>query len=146
MKYEIKYPIRYTEYVFEKYNEMIKDVKLQQDYDKWKNGINYNTNRKIKIGGKVHTTLGDKFYIHYRHSLCSHGMNTRKCCIMFKDLSDINQADYLYGTKTIYESIDIQNKVIDEYNKQYFKKRRYDHGAYDDSDKYRSESKIGHWW
>jgi len=111
MKFEIKYPIRYTEYVFEKYNEMIKYVKLQQDYDKWKNGINYNTNRKIKIGGKVHTTLGNKFYIHYIHLLYSNGISKMKCCIMFKDLSDINQVDYLYGTKTIYESIDIQNKV-----------------------------------
>jgi len=28
------------------------------DYDKWKNGYNYQTNRKITIGGATHKKLG----------------------------------------------------------------------------------------
>jgi hypothetical protein len=39
-----------------------KDIENEHfdDYKKWKNGINYITNRKIKIGGKTHTRLKEK--------------------------------------------------------------------------------------
>ncbi len=34
---------------------------LQKDYIKWKAGINYMTNKKIKIGGRIHNELKLKF-------------------------------------------------------------------------------------
>jgi len=52
-----EYPKRYDNFVFEKLNKMNQDIELQNNYKKWKNGINYKTNRKIKIDGKIHTKL-----------------------------------------------------------------------------------------
>jgi len=42
MKEEKKYPLRYNCFVFEKFNEMNTNAELQNDFTKWKNGINYN--------------------------------------------------------------------------------------------------------
>ena len=47
---EKSYPERYDNSIFEKLNEMNADTELQNYYKKWKDGINYKTNRKIKIG------------------------------------------------------------------------------------------------
>ena len=103
-KQEKLYPLRYDKMVFEKLNEMKSDVELQNDYKKWKNGINYDTNRKIKIGGKIHKKLEKKFIIH-----SSRG-------IRFDILNDINVDEYLQETKIIYDNIDVENDVIIKYN------------------------------
>ena len=60
----ISYPKRYDIYVFEKFNEM-NTKEMHDDYNKWKNGINYKTNRKITINGKLHKELEKKFIINY---------------------------------------------------------------------------------
>ena len=60
-KHEYRYPDRYNNAVFEKFNEMNTDTELQNDYKKWKAGKNYKTNRKITIGGKIHREIGKKF-------------------------------------------------------------------------------------
>lgn len=49
LKDERSYTDRYSKEDFEKYKEIIKSI---ENYQKWKIGINYKTNRKIKIGEK----------------------------------------------------------------------------------------------
>ena len=100
------YPGRYDISVFEKLNEMKTDTKLQNDYKKWKDGINYNTNRKIKIGLKLHNKLKEKFMINL--SYCS--------SVLFEDLLNINVDEYLQETKKIYNEIDAENTIIEKYN------------------------------
>ena len=56
-KEEKTYPKRYDNAIFKKLNEINGDKELQNDYKKWKDGINYKTNRKIKIDGKIHREL-----------------------------------------------------------------------------------------
>jgi hypothetical protein len=49
-----------------------------QIYKKWKDGINYETNRKIKIGGKKHSELKGKFMISNSHK-CNYENKTVEC-------------------------------------------------------------------
>jgi len=86
-KQEKVYPERYDNSVFEKLNEMNTDTELQNDYKKWKDGINYKTNRKIKIGGKINRELKEKFMIHSCKG------------ILFDTLNNINANEYLQETK-----------------------------------------------
>lgn len=105
-KPEKSYPSRYSKSAFEKCREMITNTELQDDYNKWKSGINYKTNRKIKVGGKIHTELKQKFMI------------GRPICrsVLFSDLADITECDYLQETECINNEIDIENASIKEYN------------------------------
>ena len=114
-KREKTYPERYDNYVFEKLNEMNDDIELQNDYKKWKDGINYKTNRKIKIGGKIHRELKQKFMISYSHNY-SIGHQIRSS-VLFEDLININADDYLQETKKINNEIDAENIIIKNYNK-----------------------------
>lgn len=102
-KYTKQYPRRYDNSVFEKLNQMKNDKKLQNNYEKWKNGINYNTNRKITIGGKIHHNLEYNFKIKG---------------ILFEELLNINQEVYLQETDKINRDIDIENDIIENYNKE----------------------------
>ena len=104
-KQEKSYPLRYDNLVFEKFNKMNADIELQNDYKKWKDGINYKTNRKIKSGGKIHTELKQKFII--KHGIYS---------VLFEDLSNINIYEYLEETKKINNDIDSENSKIKYYN------------------------------
>jgi hypothetical protein len=114
-KQEKTYPERYDNYVFEKLNEMNGDIELQNDYKKWKDGINYKTNRKIKIGGKIHRELKQKFMISYSHN---NSMGYKiKSSVLFEDLININADDYLQETKKINNEIDAENIIIKNYNK-----------------------------
>ncbi len=45
------YTRRYTAEDFDNYDRI---ATVPENYDKWQNGINYKTNRKIKIGGRTH--------------------------------------------------------------------------------------------
>ena len=83
----IEYPERYNQIVFEKFNEMNTDTVLQNNYTKWKYGVNYKTNRKIKIGGKIHTELKQQFIIY----TCGG--------ILFDTLNNINVKEYLQETE-----------------------------------------------
>lgn len=100
------YPERYDNFVFDKLNEMNNNIELQNDYKKWKSGINYNTNRKIKIDGKIHRELKQKFMIYH---------NGRG--ILFDILKNINIYEYLQETKKINNNIDVENVIIIDYNK-----------------------------
>jgi hypothetical protein len=102
---EKSYLERYDNSIFEKLNEMNADTELQNDYKKWKDGINYKTNRKIKIGGKIHRELKAKFMIYS----CGG--------ILFDTLNHINANEYLQETKKINNEIDVENAVIKDYNK-----------------------------
>ena len=62
-KQKLSYPSRYDNSVFEKFNEINTNTKLQNDYKKWKDGINYETNRKIEIGGKIHRKLKNRMIL-----------------------------------------------------------------------------------
>jgi len=104
-KHEKIYPKRYDNFVFEKFNEMKVDTKLQNDYKKWENGINYDTNRKITYGGKIHRELKQKFMIKYDFD-----------SVLFDDLTNINMNEYLQQTKKIYNDIDDENTIIKNYN------------------------------
>lgn len=104
-KREKTYPERYDNSVFEKLNEMNGDTELQNDYKKWKDGINYKTNRKIKIDGKIHRELKQKFMIY----TCGG--------VLFDTLNSINAYEYLQETKKNINEIDIENAIIKDYNK-----------------------------
>ena len=110
-KHEYRYPDRYNNAVFEKFNEMNTDTELQNDYKKWKAGKNYKTNRKITIGGKIHREIGKKFYIAWQTSWCT-------ICVEFYELTNINATLYLQETEKIYNAIDIKNAAIKDYNKR----------------------------
>jgi hypothetical protein len=115
-KIKKNYPNRYNKNVFEKYNEIISNNNLLNQYELLEKGINYNTNRKIKINGKIYNELIDKFKIKYEH-------NDGNGCIfynniLFKNLENINADLYLCETKQINNEIDNYNKNIDIYNKK----------------------------
>ncbi|KAL7714017.1 Uncharacterized protein QTN25_008442 [Entamoeba marina] len=112
-KNEEQYPNRYPEDVFIKFNEMCKNTQLMKDYQKWKSGINYKTNRKVTIGGKVHNRVKDKFMIHYEHHCQSH---TSMQSILFEKVNDIDKDQYLSETEQINKGVDIKNLEIDKYN------------------------------
>ncbi len=101
---EKPYPLRYDSSVFERFNKM-NTPKLQNDFKKWKDGINYKTNRKITIGGKIHKELKQMFVINY-------GFDS----VLFEDLNDINSDEYLQETIKINNDVDIENDVIKKYN------------------------------
>lgn len=105
-KWKISYPPRYDSSTFERLNEMNKDTKLQDSYKKWKDGINSETNRKIKIGGKTHRALKSKFIIY------KYGMGN----VLFDELNINDEREYLKETEKIIAEIDIENKIIKEYN------------------------------
>ena len=112
-KKEIKsYPDRYSLLEFEGFDKMNTDTKLQKDYKKWKDGINYKTDRKIKIGGKLHSELREKFMI-----ILSETDGEYIGSVFFGDLTDINADEYLQETKNINDYIDKRNASIQDYNK-----------------------------
>jgi len=105
-KQEKAYPNRYDSSIFEKLNKINKDTELQNDYKKWKDGLNYKTNRKIKINGKIHRELKQKFMI-YNNCVS----------VLFDTLNSINTDEYLQETKKIIDEIDVENAIIKDYNK-----------------------------
>lgn len=90
-KNRIKYPFRFTEEIFNKYK-------------KWALGINYKTNKKIQIGGKMHIAI--------KNSIC----NEYDIYGTFNSLQNINMDNYFIETEQIYKKIDNTNSDIDVYN------------------------------
>lgn len=74
---------------------------LKDDFTKWEAGINYETNRKIKIGGRLHKNLKEKF-------LFKEGF--------IGDLYKIGLEQYLNETEIIKKNIQIENEQIYKYN------------------------------
>lgn len=104
-KVRLSFERRYKERDFETFNKMINDANLMSNYQKWKEGINYKTNRKIKIGGPTHKKL-DCFYKYI-------GGFGR---VYIDDVININQLDYLKETFEIAKDIRDKNDEIDKYN------------------------------
>lgn len=108
------YPLRYSKYVFDEFNVMNENDKLQTDYKKWKDGMNYLTNRQITIGGKIHIKLKSKFIIYYTHYYSKTHLTHQS--VLFENLSDIDSQHYLQLTDTINNEIDTKNSIITKYN------------------------------
>lgn len=105
------YEDRYTEEDFDKYKEITKSI---ENYNKWKIGINHKTNRKIKIGGKIHKHLGyENFYI-------KHGTSHSYSYVLFTELDDINIELYIEETKKLKKEVEEYNskvnKIIEQIN------------------------------
>ena len=97
----LEYPKRYPKSFFDEYNKITKNNVLIDEYNKIINGINPNTNKKIKINGKTYNKLLEKFKIK------QNGIN-----IMFSELDNINYTDYNLETIKINKTIDNENLKI----------------------------------
>lgn len=101
-KSEITYPKRHTKYTFKKYNQLVNNTELMDIYDKLDKGINYKTNRKIKIKGDTYyKIIANLFMIEN---------------IFFKNFEHINQNEYMNETIIIKNKINNENKIIEKYN------------------------------
>lgn len=88
---------RYTKENFEKYTQINNSI---ENYEKWQIGINFKTNRKIKIGGKTHIRLGyENFYIKG---------------FLFTKLNDINIELYIQETERLKNEILSYNLKVPE--------------------------------
>jgi hypothetical protein len=106
IKDERLYRDRYNKEEFEKYKEIIKSI---ENYEKWKIGINYKTNRKIKIGGKKHIQFGyENFYIKHRTLYDGYSY------ILYTKLDSINIDSYIQDTEKLEEEILSHNVKINE--------------------------------
>lgn len=94
-------PFRYSNEMFNKYNKLLENKEFHNNYKKWKTGINYYTNRKIKINGDIYNKLKKDFMIEN---------------ILFSELDNIDTEKYLLETCNIYKEIDDKNKEIQKYN------------------------------
>lgn len=112
----IKYPLRYQTSTIEECKKMLSDNVLQNAYNKWKDGINYKTNRKIKINGKIHDGLKTQFMIHGEYPIDKYG-NKESFYELFEIISDKLTSNYEEETANIYTDIDYKNKIIENYNK-----------------------------
>ena len=103
-KDRLKKPKRFNIEHFETFNKMIDDKDLMSNYQKWKLGINYKTNRKIKMGGDTHKKID-----------CFH-KNIFSDSIYIDDVININQGDYLKETFEMEKDIANKNEEIKRYN------------------------------
>lgn len=104
-KDRLKNPKRFNIEHFDTFNKMVVDDYYMSIYQKWKLGINYKTNRKIKMGGDTHKKL-DYFYKYID------GFGR----VYIDDIININQFDYLKETFDMVKDISNKNKDIDRYN------------------------------
>lgn len=114
----LKYPIRYDKNTLKKAMKMNKNIELLNDYNKWKNGINYITNRKIQFDGKIHQELKRKFIIDFFCCRLSDEFNKiiTPEHILFEDIINIDRHKYLKETKLIVDEINKNNTEIKKYN------------------------------
>ncbi len=97
------YKCRYTKQNFERCIEIEKRI---EDYEKWKIGINFITNRKLKIGGKVYRRLGEEHF----HIKC--GSDYSYSYVLFTELNGIESESYIQETKDIKDKIQERNQLI----------------------------------
>jgi hypothetical protein len=111
IKIERDYPkYKILEEIFDKYNELIKIPNYIDNYTKLLNGINPNTNKKIKINGPTYNNIINKYIIYGKL------FNNQYKSIIFTELNNINQLEYINETNKIKNEIDKNNKPIIEYN------------------------------
>jgi len=114
MQEEKLYPMRYTKYVFDKYNEMIKSKKLMHEYNLWKDGRSYITGLKMITAYQPYIKMGDQFIINFKYKI---NQNTvREGNVFFMNLNNIQRERYLLTSLKIYGEIDEENVIIREYN------------------------------
>ena len=109
-KSNIEYTFRYRKETFDKYNKLHLNLNLQNNYLKWKSGINYKTNKKVKLGGKIHNELSKEFTIEIPY-------RKKDKQILIEELDGINYNEYELETYKIYKQIDTESTSINEYNK-----------------------------
>jgi hypothetical protein len=122
----IEYPNRTNINDVNTIKELSKDKHYNDDYIKWISGINYEskTKNKIKIGGKIHTKLGEKFLLKHiaNYTKSYTGEKIYYCYnnkdILFSDIDDIDWDNYLLETEQIYNEINNENEIINEKNKK----------------------------
>ena len=112
-KHRIKPTYRYDKNVFDQYYAIINNNKIQHDYMIWKSGRDYNTNRKIKIGGPSHRYLEKQFYIFTNEHNNNRYEGDYK---LFTILDDIDEKEYHKETLVIRQGEEESNLVIDAYN------------------------------
>ena len=115
-KQKIKYPFRYSKENFDEYDKMINKEVLMNNYKKWKDGINYKTNRKITLGGKIHDSLKYDYMIKCENNEGNYCQNYTH--VLFEKLNNINKGIYLLETEEIYKKIDNDNTLIKKYNEK----------------------------
>jgi hypothetical protein len=113
MKHRHKPTFRYEKNVFYQYHAIINNTNIQKDYAIWKSGRDYNTNRKIKIGGPKHRYLEKRFYIFTNEHNNKHYEGDYK---LFTILEGINEETYHNETLAIRQSEEDTNRLIDAYN------------------------------
>ncbi len=112
-KHRITPTYRYDKNVFDQYHAIMNNDKIQHDYMIWKSGRDYNTNRKIKIGGPSHRYLKKHFYIFTNEH------NNNRCegdYKLFTILDGIDENEYHKETLLIRQEEEASNQVIDAYN------------------------------
>jgi hypothetical protein len=97
-RYYPVYPCRYTNEVFDRFNEM-SETEIRENYNKWKEGINPFTNRKIKLGGKTHYSIRDDLMISFLHG-------SRWRSVYYLKLIEIDQEKYKEETIQLNHEID----------------------------------------
>jgi hypothetical protein len=97
-----EYPNRHKAEIFKIYKVSPQiDAQFLIKYEKLKSGINYETNRKIKINGPTYSRL--QFELDERRKITD-------------SIRNLNADEYELETKKIYSEIDEKNRVIREYN------------------------------
>lgn len=91
---------RYDQNSFEKYKKITESI---ENYEKWKIGINYETNRKIKIDGPTYNRLKLNFLIR-----CGNSWS------LFTELNGINMELYLQETEKLKNKALLYDKKIDD--------------------------------
>lgn len=94
------YPYRYTNEVFDRFNER-SETEIRENYNKWKEGINPFTNRKIKLGWKTHSSIRDELMISFLHGR-----------VYYLKLINIDQEHYKQETIQLNHKIDKENEII----------------------------------
>lgn len=102
------YPKRYTLEFLQEVKQKIKDdIDIQDDYDKWTEGINWKTGRRLKTTARLYKSLEDRFIftgigesIHYKNAIAL----------------DVN--DYNAETIRLNKVVDDENALIDNYQRR----------------------------
>lgn len=106
------YSKRHSSKIFEVVHEMNSSALFQEKYKKWNDGINFLTNRKIKIAGKTHKSLEAFIFPSPINS-----------CDRYKMFNDIDRLSYEEETERIKQKhkilnskIEADNLLLKEYN------------------------------
>ena len=102
----ISYPFRYTNEAFDKCHEMYNNPLLRDHYNKWIEGINPRTNRKIKVGGKTYESIKNDFMISFLNSRGTWSS------VFYLKLIEIDQEKYTEETILLNHETDKENEIV----------------------------------